>query len=253
VRLISFTGGLATGETITREAGIKKLILEMGANSAVIVMDDADLDRAVPAVVSGAFAQAGQNCLGVQRVLVHEAIYEDFRDRLVRSTNQLKSGHSLDGTVDVCAMISEREAGRVHAWIQEAQEGGATLLAGGERSGAVVQPTVLENVGEDARLACDEAYGPVVTLRAISSLSEGIQVANQVPFGLHAALFTNRLDDAFKAADQLQVGGVIVNDSTDYRLDTMPFGGVKGSGIGREGIDSAVASMSEERVVCFNL
>lgn len=253
VRVVSFTGGLATGKAITQRAGIKKLILEMGANSAVLVMDDADLDLALPAVVSGAFAQAGQNCLGVQRLLVHDAVYAAFRDRLVRATAELKAGHSMDGTVDVCAMISETEARRVEEWIKEAVGGGATVLHGGTRRGAVVEPTVMENVPDDCRLTCDEAYGPVVCLRPIPGLDEGLERANAVPFGLHAAIFTNRISDAFKAATTLEVGGVIVNDSTDYRLDTMPFGGVKGSGIGREGIDAAVASMTEERVVCFNL
>ncbi|MFT4603825.1 MAG: glyceraldehyde-3-phosphate dehydrogenase (NADP+) [Rhodothermales bacterium] len=253
VRLISFTGGLATGLEITRTAGIKKLILEMGSNSAVIILDDADLDRAVPAVVSGAFTQAGQNCLGVQRLLVQKSVYSAFRDRIVRATAELKAGHSLDGNVDVCAMITEREAVRVETWIQEAVAQGATVLTGGGRDGAVVQPTVMEDVPDTCRIACDEVYGPVVCLRPVADLDEAITRANSVPFGLHAAVFTNHLDLAFQAVEHLQVGGVIINDSTDYRLDTMPFGGVKGSGIGREGIDSAVASMTEERVVCFNL
>lgn len=253
VRLISFTGGLATGREISRTAGIKKLILEMGANSAVIVMDDADLDRAVPAVVAGAFAQAGQNCLGVQRLLVHRDVYPAFVERLVKATGQLKAGHSMDGTVDVCAMISEKEAKRVEAWVNAAVAEGARLLTGGKRQGAVMQATVLENVAEASRLSCEEAYGPVLGVSAIDDLDEGIRKANSVGFGLHAAVFTNRLSDAFRAVEYLQVGGVIINDSTDYRLDTMPFGGVKGSGIGREGIEAAVASMTEERVVCFNL
>jgi glyceraldehyde-3-phosphate dehydrogenase (NADP+) len=253
VRLISFTGGLKTGQEITRTAGIKKLILEMGANSAVIVMDDADLDRAVPAVVAGAFAQAGQNCLGVQRLLVHHTLYDTFVERLVLATRQLKAGHSMDGTVDVCAMISEKEARRVETWVNQAISEGARLLAGGQREGAVVEATLLENVAPTSNLSCNEVYGPVLGVTAIKDLDEGIRLANSVGFGLHAAVFTNRLSDAFRAIESLQVGGVIINDSTDYRLDTMPFGGVKGSGIGREGIDAAVASMTEERVVCFNL
>ncbi len=252
VRVVSFTGGIATGEAITRSAGIKKLILELGANSAVIVMDDADLDRAIPAVVSGAFAQAGQNCLGVQRLFVHRAVYDTFRERLVHATEQMKAGHSLDGTVDVCAMISAGEAKRVVSWIEEAVAAGGNVLTGGDREGAVVRPTIVEQVPDTCRLSKDEVYGPVVCLQPIDGLEEGIQRANDVAFGLHAAVFTNRLDDALTAAESLQVGGVIINDSTDYRLDTMPFGGVKGSGIGREGIDAAVTSMSEERVVCFN-
>lgn len=253
VRLVSFTGGIATGRRIAAAAGIKKLVLELGANSAVIVMDDADLVRAVDAVRDGAFAQAGQNCLGVQRVLVHAPVYERFRDALTAATSRLKAGHSLAPDTDVCAMIREREAERVESWIRQAEAAGARVLTGGRRHGAVVEPTVLENVPDGVRLDCDEVYGPVVSLYPVPDLETAILKANAVDFGLHAAIFTNRVDRAFAAAQRLEVGAVIVNDSTDYRLDTMPFGGVKGSGVGREGIRFAVESMTDPKVVCFNL
>jgi glyceraldehyde-3-phosphate dehydrogenase (NADP+) len=253
VRMVTFTGGVETGEHIARTAGIKKLSMELGSNSPVIVLPDADLGRAVPAIASGGFAHAGQNCLGVQRVFLHERIYDAFKARFVEHVSRLTAGSSLDESVDVCAMITEREAARVESWIQEATMHGARVLTGGRREGALVWPTVLENVPAGARMDCQEAYGPVVSLYRVQSLDEAIARANAVVFGLHAAIFTNSLQDAFTAIQRLAVGGVIVNDSTDYRLDVMPFGGAKLSGIGREGPRFAVEAMTETRVVCFNL
>lgn len=253
VRLVSFTGGVATGERITRVAGIKKLSMELGSNSPVIIMPDARLDRAVEAIVSGAFAQAGQNCLGVQRVLIHQAIYEQFVARFVPLVASLRAGRSTDEGTDVCAMINERQARRVEAWIGEAVSRGAQILTGGHRSGAVLTPAVVADVPDDAHLARDEAYGPVVGLYRVASLDEAIARANAVDYGLHAAIFTESLQQAFAAAARLEVGAVIVNDSTDYRLDVMPFGGTKLSGLGREGIKFALHEMTEPRVVCFNL
>jgi len=253
VRVVTFTGGVETGEHITRIAGIKKLSMELGSNSPVIVMDDADLDRAVPAIAAGAFAQAGQNCLGVQRVLVHEAVYDRFRERFVAHVSALTAGSSMDEATDVCAMITRKEAERVEQWIREAQAGGARVLVGGKREGAVVWPAVLESLPEGARLDCQEVYGPVVSLYRVASLGEAIARANRVSYGLHAAIFTESLRHAFAAIQDLHVGAVIVNDSTDYRLDVMPFGGTKLSGIGREGVRFALNEMTETRVVCFNL
>lgn len=253
VRLVTFTGGVATGEAITRTAGLKKLSMELGSNSPVIVLPDARLAHAIPAISAGAFAQAGQNCLGVQRVFVHESIYDVFRRLFIEHVSQLTAGSSLDETVDVCAMINERQAIRVESWIQEATAAGAQLLVGGRREGAVMWPTVLEQVPRGARLDCDEVYGPAVALYRVASLDEAIDRANAVDYGLHAAVFTEDLRSAFAAVQRLAVGAVMVNDSTDYRLDVMPFGGTKLSGIGREGIRFAVNEMTETRVVCFNL
>lgn len=253
VRMVTFTGGVSTGEHISRTAGLKKLSMELGSNSPVIVMPDADLDAAVPAIASGAFAQAGQNCLGVQRVLIHDRVYDAFARRLADHTAGLTAGSSMDERVDVCAMISVAHAERVESWVQQAVASGARILAGGQREGAVVWPTVVEDVPRGARLDCDEVYGPVVVLARVSSLDEAIDRANAVDYGLHAAIFTASLADAFTAVQRLVVGAVIVNDSTDYRLDVMPFGGTKSSGIGREGIRFACAEMTQTRVVCFNL
>ncbi len=253
VRLVSFTGGVETGERITRLAGLKKLSMELGSNSPVIVLPDADLDRAASATAAGAFAQAGQNCLGVQRVLVHRDVYDAFRERLVDRVSGLRAGSSLEEDTDVCAMISEAQAERVEAWVREAVAGGARVLAGGRREGALVWPTVLEGVPDGCRLDCEEVYGPVASLYRVGSLAEAVARANAVDYGLHAAVFTESLRDAFAAIRGLDFGAVIVNDSTDYRLDVMPFGGTKRSGIGREGIRFALEEMTQTRVVCLNL
>jgi acyl-CoA reductase-like NAD-dependent aldehyde dehydrogenase len=253
VRLVTFTGGVETGLRITRTAGVKKLCMELGSNSPVLVMPDADLGRAVPAIAAGAFAQAGQNCLGVQRVYLLSDVYDAFRERFVAHVRTLEAGSSMDETTDVCAMITTGQAERVESWIREAERGGARVLTGGRREGALLWPTVLESVPEGARLDCDEAYGPVVSLYRVGTLGEAITRANTVDYGLHAAIFTENLRAAFEAIRGLHVGGVMVNDSTDYRLDVMPFGGTKLSGIGREGIRFALQEMTETRVVCFNL
>jgi glyceraldehyde-3-phosphate dehydrogenase (NADP+) len=253
VRLVSFTGGVETGERITRIAGIKKLSMELGSNSPVIVLPDARLDAAVTAIVAGAFAQAGQNCLGVQRVIVHRDVYARVRDRIVEAVRRLKAGVSTDEHTDVCAMINEAQAKRLESWIKEAVSGGARVLVGGTRQGTLLAPTVLDNVAAGARLDTDEAYGPVMSLYRVDSLDEGVDLANRVDYGLHAAIFTESLRDAFAAAQRLHAGAVIVNDSTDYRLDVMPFGGTKLSGIGREGIKFALNEMTETKVVCLNL
>ncbi|MGA1495571.1 MAG: aldehyde dehydrogenase family protein, partial [Rhodothermales bacterium] len=253
VRMISITGGRNTGESVARSAGIKRLSLELGSNSPVIIMNDARLDQAAQAVCDGAFAQAGQNCLGVQRVFVQRGVYEAFRDKVVAVASRLKAGHSLDSDVDVCQMIRSEEADRVKAWIEEAVGAGAVVLCGGGQHGAVIEATILEKVPDGARLACQEVYGPVCALFPFETLEEAVSRANNVDVGLHGAVFTESLRDAFYVAEHLEVGAVIVNDSTDYRLDTMPFGGTKQSGIGREGVKYAAEEMSETRVVCFNL
>jgi len=253
VRLVTFTGGVETGMQVSRWVGIKKVLMELGSNSPVIVMDDANLDRAVPAIAAGAYAQAGENCIGVQRILVHEQVYDEFRGRFVAHVRGLKAGYSMDEEADVCAMITEEEARRVESWIKEAAAKGACVLVGGRREGAVVWPTVLEHVPQGVRIDSEEVYGPVASLYRVASLDEAICLANQPDYGLHAAIFTEHLRNAFTAVRGLHCGAVIVNDSTDYRLDVMPFGGTKLSGVGRQGIWSMLQEMTETRVVCFNL
>ncbi len=253
VRMISFTGGVETGERITRLAGMKKLGMELGSNSPVIVWEDADLDLAVQSCVSGAFWAAGQNCLGVQRLYVHESVYDAFKDDFVRRTSRYRIGDKLKEDTDMGPMITEDEARRVESWIEEAVKLGARVLTGGERKATLLQPTVLEHVPEEARIHREEVFGPTVNLYPVSDLEEAFEKANSLPYGLHAAFFTKSIDLAFRAAYSLDCGGVMINDSTDYRLDSMPFGGVKSSGLGREGIKFALQEMTEPKVICFNL
>jgi glyceraldehyde-3-phosphate dehydrogenase (NADP+) len=252
VRMISFTGGVEAGKQITARAGIKKIGMELGSNSPVIVWKDADLEWAVESCVSGAFWAAGQNCIGVQRIYIHEDVYRDFRDAFVERTAGYKIGDKLDEATDMGPMITEEEAARVEKWIQGATKAGARVLTGGDRSGTLVQPTVLEAVPTSVPIHCEEVFGPTVNLYSISSADQAIAEANSLPFGLHAALFTRDVDMAFKLADGLECGGVMINDSTDYRLDTMPFGGVKYSGLGREGIRFSIEEMTEPKVICYH-
>ncbi|WP_460412941.1 aldehyde dehydrogenase family protein [Thermus oshimai] len=253
VRLVSFTGGREVGEAIARKAGLKKLQMELGSNSPVIVLQDADLEDAVERCVSGAFWAAGQNCLGVQRIYVQKEVYAEFRQRFVERAARYRVGDKLDERTDMGPLISEKEASRVGAWVSEALGQGAKLLTGGRREGAFYWPTVLEEVPPDARVACEEVFGPVVSLFGVKDLDEALRLANGVNYGLQAGIFTRDLELALKAVRDLEVGGVMVNDSSDYRLDAMPFGGVKGSGIGREGVRFAIEEMTETKVVCFRL
>ncbi|RRN70275.1 aldehyde dehydrogenase family protein [Peribacillus simplex] len=253
IRMISFTGGLATGQAIMQKAGLKKMNMELGSNSPVIVLEDADLEEAVESTVSGAFWAAGQNCLGVQRVYVQEDIYRDFIGKFVNRTQQYRVGNKLSEETDMGPMISEKEAKRVESWVNEAVGKGAKLLCGGKRQGSFYYPTVLENVPADCKLATEEVFGPVVTIHSVPDLDTAIFQSNNVDFGLQAGIFTRDLDRALGAIRELDVGGVMVNDSSDYRIDAMPFGGVKGSGLGREGIKFALQEMTETKVVCFKV
>lgn len=253
VRMVSFTGGVDVGKAITRIAGLKKMSMELGSNSPVIVLEDCDLNRAVESCVSGAFWAVGQNCIGVQRIYIQRSIYDEFRSRFVDHTGQLVVGPQLDEHTDMGPMITEGEAQRVMEWIEDALDAGATCLTGGTRHGTCVAPTVLENVPAGVKLDRQEVFGPVVSLYPIDDLDEGLQKANGVDYGLHAAIFTRDLNKAHYAIQKLEAGGIMINDSTDYRLDMMPFGGVKNSGLGREGIRFALHEMTEPKVVCFRL
>ena len=253
IRMVTFTGGVEAGLEITKKAGLKKIGMELGSNSPVIVLEDADLPKAVESCVSGAFWAVGQNCIGVQRIYIQEKIYPDFQTAFVEKTKKMHVGFQLDETTDMGPMITEGEAKRVESWIQDAVEKGATLLTGGKRTGTLVEPTVLANVPPEAKIDKQEIFGPVVALYPVKTLDEALEKANAVEYGLHAAIFTRDLNKAHKAIRELDVGGVMINDSTDYRIDAMPFGGVKHSGLGREGIKFALLEMTEPKVVCFNL
>ncbi|SDH05350.1 glyceraldehyde-3-phosphate dehydrogenase (NADP+) [Alteribacillus persepolensis] len=253
VQMISFTGGLETGEQIAKKAGLKKLSMELGSNSPVIIRKDADLNLAADAAASGAFSAAGQNCLSVQRIFIEEDVYEVFKEAFLKKVKKLKVGHKLSESTDMGPLINEKEAIRVENWIREAVSMGGTVLRGGTRKGAYLEPTVLEHVPEKATIVKEEVFGPAVMLFKVKSLDEAIERANNVNYGLQAGIFTANINSALKAAKKLHVGGVMVNDSSDFRIDAMPFGGVKGSGLGREGVAFAIREMSEERIVGFKL
>jgi glyceraldehyde-3-phosphate dehydrogenase (NADP+) len=253
VRMVSFTGGVEAGKRIASKAGLKKIGMELGSNSPVIVWHDADIEWAVETCVSGAFWAAGQNCIGVQRIYIHRDVFDRFRDGFAERTAAYRIGDKLDESTDMGPMITESEAERVEGWIEEAAKKGADVLAGGRRSGALLEPTVLVNVPEDATIHSEEVFGPTVNLYPVDDLDEALAAANSVDFGLHAAGFTRDVETAHKIAAGLDCGGVMINDSTDYRLDSMPFGGVKNSGLGREGIRFSLQEMTEPKVVCWYL
>lgn len=252
VAMVSFTGGASVGQAIARAAGIKRLAMELGGNGPVIVMDDADIVRAANACAAGAFGAAGQNCIGVQRIYVHEAVHDAFRDALVARVKDLRVGDPTDPATDIGPMISTEQAERIVAWTAEAVAQGATVLAGGERAGTLVRPTLLAGVADDARIACDEAFGPVASLFRFTDLDAAIDAANRADYAIHAAIFTESIRHARHAARRLRVAGVMINDSTDYRLDAMPFGGAGRGNMGREGVRFAMREMSQTKVICFH-
>ncbi len=252
-RMISFTGGLEAGQRIARMSGIKKIGMELGSNSPVIVWRDADIAWAAESCVSGAFWAAGQNCIGVQRLYVHRDVLDAFRDAFVARTGAYRIGDKMDEATDMGPMINEGEAKRVERWVEEARSAGAAVLVGGGRRGALMEPTVLEGVPETAAIHREEVFGPTVNLYPVDTVEEAVAKANALPFGLHAAVFANDVNTAFAISSGLDCGGVIINDSTDYRLDSMPFGGIKSSGLGREGVAFSLHEMTEPKVVCWTL
>lgn len=252
VRMVSFTGGFSTGEAIAREAGLKKLAMDLGGNAPNLVLADADIGLAVESCVSGAFWAAGQNCVGVQRILVEESILPEFRRRFLAATAALVTGDPAAEGTDVGPMITAAAVNTAKTKIAEALDAGATLLAGGSGSGTVLEPTVLQNVPLNGRLWCEEVFAPVVMLQPFTTFEEAIELANSIEFSLHAGVFTGSLTSAMKAARRLEAGGVMINDSSDYRFDAMPFGGSKYGSMGREGVRFAYEEMTQPKVVCIS-
>ena len=248
LKLLSFTGSPAVGWKLKAEAGKKKVVLELGGNAAVVVDHDADLEDAVSRIIFGAFYQSGQSCIGVQRIIVHSSIYHDFRDRLVAKTRELRMGDPKDESTFIGPMISEKEAARLDSWIQDAQAAGARVLCGGHRDGAMLEATLLEDVPADAELICKEAFGPVAVLSPFDDFSAALDEVNRGDFGLQAGIFTRDIYKAHQAWDTLEVGGVVIGDVPSWRVDHMPYGGVKDSGLGREGIRFAIEDMTEIRL-----
>ncbi|MBW2697346.1 MAG: aldehyde dehydrogenase family protein [Deltaproteobacteria bacterium] len=249
LKLLSFTGSQDVGWDLKARAGKKPVVLELGGNAAVIVDEDADLDDAVARVVFGAFYQSGQSCIGVQRIIVHEAVHAEFKRKLVTSTTALRMGDPRDEETFIGPMISENEAARLEGWIASAVDAGATVLCGGKRDGVMLEATLLEGVARDQDLFTKEAFGPVAILSTFTDFGAALAEVNDSDFGLQAGVFTRDLYKMNRAWDTLEVGGVVIGDVPSWRVDHMPYGGVKESGLGREGIRFAIEDMTELRLL----
>ena len=251
VAMITFTGSMKVGQELRARAGLKRVTLELGNNSAVIIEPDADLPTAAARSAQGAFTLSGQSCISLQRAFVHESIVNEYLDRLVAGAQKLRIGHPYEASTDISSLIDEAAAIRVEAWIKEAISSGARLLCGGNRRYATIEPAVLTDVPLSARISCEEIFGPVVAVYSYHSLEEAISIANSTAYGLQAGIFTRDLTRAFGAARKLQFGGVLINDIPTYRMDHMPYGGAKHSGLGREGPRYAVEEMTEMKLICW--
>ncbi len=249
LKLLSFTGSPAVGWNLKSKAGKKQVVLELGGNAACIVDEDADLDDTVKRLIVGAFYQSGQSCIGVQRILIHEKIYAELKERLVQATLKLVAGDPKNEDTFIGPMIAESEAERLEQWIAEAAAAGGTILCGGQRNGAILEATLLENVPGELKICAQEAFGPVAVLSSFSEFDEALSQVNDSVFGLQAGIFTRDLYKMQRAWDQLDVGGVIIGDVPSWRVDNMPYGGVKDSGLGREGIRFAIEDMTEIRLL----
>ncbi|MGH7394559.1 MAG: aldehyde dehydrogenase family protein, partial [Candidatus Methylomirabilales bacterium] len=253
VRKITFTGSRDVGERICHVAGIKKVTMELGSNSPIIVMPDADLEKVAVATAATGYANAGQVCISTQRVITSRRIYGDFLDALRPKVAALTTGNPLDEKVKVGPMIREKDAIRVESWVKEAVGSGARLVVGGERRGTMVQPAVVADVKPEMRISCDELFGPAVAVTPFDSIDEAIALANDSIYGLAAGIFTENLEWAIKFAREVQSGNLMINWGPQWRADLMPYGGLKDSGFGKEGPRYAVEEMTELKLVCFHL
>src|SRR5215831_483467 len=253
IKLISFTGSAPVGWELKRRAGKKKVVLELGGNAGVIVHGDADLAWAAERCVTGGFSYAGQTCISVQRILVERPAFTKFRDLLLAGVSKLKVGDPLDDTTDLGPLIRESDAVRATACVQEAVQDGATLLCGGKRHGSVMEPTVLTGTRPQMKVNCREIFAPVVTLEPYDDFLSALRLINESPYGLQAGVFTRDAGRIFQAFEELEVGGIIAGDVPTFRIDHMPYGGVKDSGLGREGLRYAIEEMTERKLLVMNL
>ena len=253
IKLISFTGSSAVGWQIKANAGKKKVVLELGGNAGVIVHSDADLEFAAERCASGGFSYAGQTCISVQRIIVERSVCGKFTQLLLNAVSKLKMGDPLDDSVDLGPMIRESDAIRAYDWVQEAVRGGARLLVGGKRTGSMLEPTVLTGTRPEMKVNCQEIFAPVVTVEPYDSFDEALRVLNSSPYGLQAGVFTRDAKLLFQAYEELEVGAVVAGDVPSFRIDHMPYGGVKDSGLGREGLRYAIEEMTEPRLMVMNL
>jgi len=252
VRKISFTGSTAVGEQLAKVAGVKKLSLELGSNCPVLVFPDADVNKVAEAAAVAGYVNAGQVCISTQRVLVHRKIYVDFLDALKPRVEAIKMGDPLKEETRLSAMVTTRDAQRVESWIAEAVEHGARVITGGERQGAILTPAVVADVKPEMRISCEELFGPAVAVTPVETVDQAIAIANDTKYGLAAGAFTRDINTAMRCAREIQSGIVLINWTPPWRADLMPFGGLKGSGIGREGPRYAIEEMTEIKTIAFH-
>lgn len=252
VSMITFTGSPAVGIGIRNKAGLKKVTLELGSNAGAIIDKGVDLDKVIPRCVMGAFSNQGQVCISLQRIYVHAEIYDAFKQKFIDATEKLVCGDPLSEQTDISALISPQDLTRSIQWIEESVSEGAKVATGGKAEGNVLLPTVMLEAKSHSKISCQEVFAPIVIVNSISSVAEGIDLINDSKYGLQAGIFTNDIQTALSASKNLHVGGVIINDVPTYRVDQMPYGGVKESGTGREGIKYAVEEMTELKLVIFN-
>ncbi len=248
-KLLTFTGGPQAGWMMKQRAGHKRVLLELGGNAGVLIHHDADLAHAVARCVAGGFAYAGQSCISVQRIVVHADVYPAFLEQFVAAVQQLRVGDPFDEQSDLSSVINDAAAQRIAQWLAEAQAAGAEIVTGGGVRGRLIEPTVIVNAGPDLKVNCQEVFAPVVTVQPYTDFADALRFLNDSPFGLQAGIFTNDMRLIMHAYSTLEVGGIIVNDSPSWRVDHMPYGGVKQSGLGREGLRYAIEEMTEPRLL----
>ena len=253
IKLLTFTGSAAVGWQLKSKAGKKRVTLELGGNAGVIVHSDADLAYAAHRCVVGGFAYGGQTCISVQRILVQSTVFDDFTKQLVDGVKQLKTGDPMDEATDVPPLIREQDAVRAVEWIEEARQAGAKVLSGGKRNGSIVEPTVLTGTSPHMRVNCAEIFAPVVTVEPYETFHEAVRQVNDSAYGLQAGIFTRDAGLIQNAFDELEVGGIIVGDVPTFRVDQMPYGGVKDSGFGREGLRFSIEDMTEPKLMVMAL
>jgi acyl-CoA reductase-like NAD-dependent aldehyde dehydrogenase len=252
VKMITFTGSPEVGKQIRERAGLKRVTLELGSNSAVIVDEDTNINQVIGRCVQGAFSFQGQVCISLQRVYVHENIYEKFVEKFVQETKKISIGDPLDEKTEISALITKGDVSRALAWIKEAEEQGATILTGGTTEGNILLPTVIVNASNRLKVSCQEVFAPIVVINPVPSIELAVEEVNDSRFGLQAGIYTRDIQKAMWVSDHLEVGGVMINDIPTFRVDNMPYGGVKDSGTGREGIKYAVQEMTETKLVVVN-
>ncbi|WP_413309377.1 aldehyde dehydrogenase family protein [Bacillus sp. 1P10SD] len=253
IKMITFTGSPEVGKYIRENSGLKKVTLELGSNSAVIVDEGVSLEKIIPRIVTGAFSYQGQVCISIQRVFVHEKLIDQFVEQFIEETKKLKAGHPLDEQTDISALITRADVERIKEWVDEAIANGAVLKIGGNFNDGIFQPTVLVDVPVNEKISCEEVFAPVVHINRFNSMEEAINFVNDSKYGLQAGIFTNDIHSGLRAAKKLEVGGVMINEIPTFRVDHMPYGGVKLSGMGREGIKYAVEEMTELKLISFKM